>query len=167
MRFVAGFVAAISCGLLPAAGSEQPGRREDSPGEAVRRLPAERIKAAVEEHIQAKARTDGGVYLLADEQTGETLRLEFLHLAIVSDSGLWKVHDPHRLVEGRAFFACVNFHPQGSPEKKRYDVDFLLKDRDGKLEVSDVRIHMVPRLVNGKWILQERGPGDGPAAKKP
>ncbi len=59
---------------------------------------------------------------------------------------------------------CVLFHPQGSPEAKRYDVDLQVTAREGKLEVSDVHIHKVPRLVNGKWIREARGPGERPAA---
>ena len=98
---------------------------------------------------------------------GETLRLEFVQLAIVSESGLWRVHDPDRLIEGPAFFACVLFHPRGSPEKKLYDVDFLLKPRGAELEVSDVRIHKVPRLVDGRWIREARVSEEVPAARKP
>lgn len=167
MRFVAGFVAALSFGALPAVGSAQSGGQDESPTGKVRRLPARQIKAAVEDYIQAKTRKDGGVYLLTDERTGETLRLEFVQMSLVSDSGVWTVHDPDRLIDGPAFFACALFHPQGSPEKKLYDVDFQLKARDAKLEVSDVRIHKVPRLVNGKWIREARVSEGVPAARKP
>lgn len=169
MRFVACLLAAISCGLLPPARAVPQDRREDSPGGSARGFSARRIRAAVEEHIRAKTRSDGGVYLLADEQTGETLRLEFVRLGIVSDSGLWGVHDPNRPIEGHTFVACVFFHPEGAPENKLYDVDFQLRANspDAKLEVSDVRIHKVPRLVNGTWIPEERPPGNGSAGRKP
>src|SRR5574341_1081320 len=99
MRFVACLLAAISCVLLPPARAVPQDRLEDSPGGSARGFSARRIQAAVEEHIRAKTRSGGGVYLLADEHTGETLRLEFVGLGIVSDSGLWRVHDPDRTIE--------------------------------------------------------------------
>ena len=163
MRSAAGFVAAICSAALPAWAS---GAEDDAPAGTVA-LPARQIQAAVEDHVRAKTRSDGGVYLLVDEHTGETLRLEFVQLSIVSDSGTWKVHDPDRVIEGRNFFACVLFHPQGAPEKKLYDVDLQLVPREEALLVSEVRIHKVPRLVNGKWIREARVAGVGAAAAKP
>ncbi|HZY05436.1 MAG TPA: hypothetical protein VFF02_18250 [Anaeromyxobacteraceae bacterium] len=165
MRFATGVVAAVALGGLPSAPLGRPGDGEASPSTVVR-LPARQIKVAVEGHIQAKTRADGGVYLLADRRTGETLRLEFVQLSIVSDSGTWKVHDPDRLIDGPAFFACALFHPQGSPEKKLYDVDFELRPHGATLEVTDVLVHKVPRLVDGKWIREERSPGEGSAGKR-
>ena len=162
MRFVAGFLA-LSFGAFPHAASDQPGGGEAAP--AVQRLPAEQINQAVERHVRARTQKGGGVYLLVDDRTGETLRLEFVELAIVSESGVWRVHDPDRLIEGPFFFACALFHPRGAPEAKRYDVDFQLAARQGGLEVTDVRVHKVPRLVNGKWIREERRSGD-PAADR-
>ena len=71
---------------------------------------------------------------------------------------LWRIHDPGRRVksDGRGWFACVDFHPVGEPDAKRYDVDFRLRARDGKLEVTDVVIHKEPRLVGGTWTWEER-----------
>src|SRR5574342_1331692 len=143
MRSAAGFVAAICSAALPAWAS---GAQDDAPAGTVA-LPARQIQAAVEDHVRAKTRSDGGVYLLVDEHTGETLRLEFVQLSIVSDSGTWKVHDPDRFIDGPAFFACALFHPQGSPEKKLYDVDFELRPHGATHEVTDVLVHKVPRIV--------------------
>lgn len=117
---------------------------------------AEQVRAAVEEHIRRTVRESGGVYRVPDESTGETLELEFVQASLISAAALWRVHDPDHRVDGRAYFACLLFHPIGAPEEKVYDVDVRVEPRDGALVVTDVRIHKEKQLVDGKWIWEPR-----------
>ncbi len=124
---------------------------------------AEQAKATVEEHVQHRVRDSGGVYRLADEQAGTTLDLEFVAVSLVSAGSLWRVHDPDRRVGTNAFAACIRFHPVGAPEQKLYDVDMLVEPRDGRLAVTDVRIHKEMQLVDGKWVWEPRKASAAPA----
>jgi hypothetical protein len=129
---------------------------------------AEQVKSTVEEHVARELRESGGEYRLQDELTGETVGLKFVDVSIVAASPLWRVHDPDRRIDRRAFFACVRFEPAGGPAEKLYDVDVLIEPADGGLAVTDVRIHKVKRLVKGKWVWEERKASpDRPVAKRP
>ncbi len=118
----------------------------------------EKVRAAVDEHIQTKVKEGGGVYRLTDEKNGDRLELEVKAIAIVGAARLWRIHDPTRRVtaDPNDYFACVNFHPIGEPDAKRYDVDFRVAPRDGKLAVVDAVIHREPRLEKGRWTWVAR-----------
>ncbi len=148
------------------AAGEPATKSADRGGNGASDYTAERVRSTVEEHVQRTARESGGVYRLPDERVGKTLDLEFVAVSLVGSGTLWKVHDPDRPVDAGAFFACIRFHPVGSPKEKLYDVDMLVEPRQGALAVTDVRIHKERRLVDGKWVWEvRRAPGAG--AKRP
>ena len=119
----------------------------------------EQVKSVVEEHVHRKMAEDGGVYRLADPRTGKTFALEFIEVGIVSASALRPVHDPAERHPPPGYFACSKFHPVGDPAGSMYDVDITVEERAGALAVTDVRLHRVTQLVDGKWVW--RAPAAG------
>jgi hypothetical protein len=106
---------------------------------------AEDAKAAVEEHIAARIRQDGGVFRFKDPQADEPLDLELDRVRLV------------RRIHGYGHFVDVDFHAKGDPAKA-YDLDFWLKPASGKLAVVDVRIHKAPKREGDVWKLVTRSP---------
>jgi hypothetical protein len=113
------------------------------------------VKAAVEEHVRQKTADGGGVYRLADERTGKSLDLEFVEVGVVSASTLRRIHDPAQPEPPPGHFACSTFHLVGAPAGSKYDVDFTVEERGEVLAVTDVRLHRVTELVDGKWVWRE------------
>jgi hypothetical protein len=60
-----------------------------------------------------------------------------------------------RKIEGKGYFACSDFRESGSTDKF-YDIDFWLVDKDGKLEVTEARIHKEPKNEDGVWVQAPR-----------
>ncbi len=107
---------------------------------------AQQIKTAMNDHIQNEAKKGKGTFQIVDPKTGETLSLEFV-----------KIHDPVRVMEGKGYFACTDFHPRGTEISKLYDLDFWLNPVDGKLVVTETKIHKHPkRTENGSWEKEAR-----------
>ncbi|MFK8026882.1 MAG: hypothetical protein AB8C40_02370 [Gammaproteobacteria bacterium] len=102
------------------------------------------IKNAMTDHI-ANSVDKNGVFTIEDDKTGETLSLKFV-----------KIHDPVRVIDGRTYFACTDFHVVGN-KKKLYDLDFWMSPVDGKLKIFKTKIHKEPRksLIYG-WYKQPR-----------
>lgn len=107
------------------------------------------VMSAIHSEIAAKRNKDG-VYVIEDDKTGQTIPLEFV-----------EIHQPiRRLKKDGRFFACTDFRKKGSKDEY-YDVDFWLEDKDGKLEVRDVKIHKVPVQEDGVWHQESRYTFDG------
>jgi hypothetical protein len=124
--------------------SEHPGETEEKRGW--------QVESAVHEHI---ARTvKDGVLLVTDDKTGRQLALEFV-----------EIHKPLRKMEGKGYFACSDFRERGSSDKF-YDLDFWLTEKDGQLQVSQVRIHKEPVNEDGRWIQVSRYQFDGGKVKE-
>ena len=100
------------------------------------------VESAVNEYVASKAKD--GVLVLKDDKTGEERTLDFV-----------EIHRPLRRIEGGSYFACSDFREKDSKEKF-YDIDFWLSEKDGKLEVSEVRIHKEPKLEDGVWVQVPR-----------
>lgn len=128
-----------------AGDAEHAGKDAEHAGEQARGFTAAEIKAAMSEHIRAAVESGGGVFKIADPKTGEMLSLEFA-----------KIHDPVRKIEGKGFFACTDFHPVGAAAGKLYDLDFWLNPKDGKLVVTDTRIHKHPVREGSTWTKEAR-----------
>jgi hypothetical protein len=60
-----------------------------------------------------------------------------------------------RKMEGKGYFACTDFREHRS-SNKYYDLDFWLADKNGTLEVTEVRIHKEPKQQDGVWIQVPR-----------
>jgi hypothetical protein len=114
--------------------TEHPGETEEKRGW--------QVESAVHEFVAGKVKD--GVVVLKDDKTGEERALEFV-----------EIHRPLRRIEGGAYFACTDFRERGSKDKF-YDVDFWLVEKDGKLEVTEAKIHKEPKNEDGVWIQVPR-----------
>jgi hypothetical protein len=114
--------------------SEHPGDFEEKRGW--------QIEAAINGYIAKNTRD--GVLTVKDDKTGEQRPLNFV-----------EIHRPMRKMEGKGYFACTDFREHKSANKY-YDVDFWLADKNGTLEVTEVRIHKEPKQQDGVWIQVPR-----------
>ncbi len=114
--------------------TEHPGETEEKRGW--------QVESAVHEYIAGQLKD--GVYTSRDDKTGEERALEFV-----------EIHKPLRKIEGKGFFACSDFREPGSKDKF-YDIDFWLVEKDGKLAVTEVRIHKEPKEEDGVFVQMPR-----------
>lgn len=123
---------------------EHPGKEhaEEHAGSQATSFNAAQIKEAMNAHI--KANTKNGVFAIQDPKTQENLQLKFV-----------KIHDPVRKIEGKGYFACTDFEVIGETGKL-YDLDFWLNPKDGKLVVTETKIHKEPQKIEGVWQKKER-----------
>ena len=115
---------------------------QEHPGETEEKKAWE-VKAAMHDHIAQKTKEGGGVFKYKDEKTGDNLELDFV-----------KIHDPVTRTK-QGYFACTDFRVKGEPEKL-YDLDFWLNEKDGKLVVTQTRLHKEPSKEGGKWVKKPR-----------
>jgi len=115
--------------------SEHPGKMAEKRGWEV--------MSAVEENALRDVGSDG-VYKLKDDKTGQTLDLKFIN-----------AHQPVRKLDDGTYFACTDFRAAGTTDQI-YDVDFWVKEKDGKMVVDQVRVHKVPEQKNGQWVQVPR-----------
>lgn len=125
----------------PEEGQEHPEEGHEHPEEGGEQaeLTKEGLADAIEAHVADEAEATGGLYVLQDPETGETLQLE-----------LDKVHE-ERLAEVAedTYFACVDFVGQ---DGTLYDVDFFMKGESaGDLEYEDFSIHKVDGEARYTW----------------
>lgn len=101
-------------------------------------------KAFIEKYI-ADATAKTGLFEVNDARAGQTLALKFVGVDFV------------RTLHGYGFFPNVNFSATDDPAKK-YQIDFWVKPKDGKLAVVDVRIYKAPRKEGDGWVMITRQP---------
>lgn len=123
-------------------GEEHPG--DEHPGDEAKKksFSPKDIKTAMRNHIDAQSKD--GVFTIKDEETGETLELEFV-----------KIHDPVREMAGKGYFGCTDFHVSGE-KGKVYDLDFWLNPKSGELKVTKSKVHKHPVKENGEWVKKAR-----------
>jgi YHS domain-containing protein len=115
--------------------SEHPGKMAEKRGWEV--------MSAVEENALKDVGSDG-IYKLKDDKTGQTLDLKFIN-----------AHQPVRKLDDGTYFACTDFRAAGTNDQI-YDVDFWVKEQNGKMVVDQVRVHKVPEQKNGQWVQVPR-----------
>ena len=126
------------------AGHEHAGdAMKEHPGQKIRNFSAKEVKKALHDHAKEIASEDG-IFSLKDDKTEELLDLKFV-----------KVHDPVRKLKNNRYFACTDFQVSGALEKL-YDIDFWLEPKDGKLTVTQTKVHKHPELKNEKWEKHAR-----------
>jgi hypothetical protein len=97
------------------------------------------VMSAIDGYIQTTAQN--GVLTLKDDKTGQEIPLNFID-----------VHQPvRRLKQNGQFFACTDFRKAGTTDQF-YDIDFWLDTKDGKLSVTNVKVHKVPIFMNGAYV---------------
>jgi YHS domain-containing protein len=101
------------------------------------------VMSAVEDNALKQVGSDG-VFKLKDDKTGQMLDLKFIN-----------AHQPVRQLDNGEYFACTDFRAAGTTDQI-YDVDFWVKEKDGKMVVDQVRVHKVPEKKNGQWVQVPR-----------
>lgn len=110
----------------------------EHPGQTEQRRSWE-VMSSIDGYIQTMAKN--GVLTLKDDKTGEEIPLQFLD-----------VHQPvRRLKDNGQFFACTDFRRAGTKDQF-YDIDFWIATKDGKLTVTNVKVHKVPFFTNGSYV---------------
>ena len=121
---------------------------QEHPGDMeVRR--AWHVMSAIHNYI-AENKDENGDLVVKDDKTGESVPLEFVEM-----------HQPvrHMKKDGQ-YFACTDFRKPGSVDEY-YDIDFWVDDKDGKLQVANVKMHKVPVQEDGIWTQVPRYTFDG------
>jgi len=97
------------------------------------------VMSAIDGYIETTAQN--GVLTLKDDKTGEMIPLQFVD-----------VHQPvRRLKDNGQFFACTDFRKAGTKDQF-YDIDFWLDSKNGKMSVTNVKVHKVPVFMNGSYV---------------
>ena len=104
----------------------------------------EDIKEAMRDHL-AVVIDEAGAFLIHDGVKAQDLTLRFV-----------KIHDPVRQIGDGVYFACTDFHVDGTADML-YDIDFWLQPENGQLQVFQTKIHKEPRksLLYG-WYKHPR-----------
>ncbi|HBQ22024.1 MAG TPA: hypothetical protein DD708_08845 [Deltaproteobacteria bacterium] len=126
------------------AGQEHAGQEHPGAPSSSKEFTANEIKSTMTSYIQALSQNHGGSFKIMDEKTKQALTLKFV-----------KIHDPVRKIEGKGYFACIDFEVVGTPGKL-YDLDFWLNPQANQLVVTDTKIHKEPTLEKGQWVKKER-----------
>jgi hypothetical protein len=121
---------------------------QEHPGDMeVRR--AWHVMSAIHNYIATNKDANGDL-VVKDDKTGESVPLEFIEM-----------HQPVRhLKKDGKYSACTDFRKPGSKDEY-YDIDFWLDDKNGKLEVAEVKMHKVPVQEDGIWTQVPRYTFDG------
>ena len=100
------------------------------------------LEKAIREQIDEQAKATGGKFRVQDGVLLKTWNLDLV-----------RVHtDKLTQLDEKSYFACVDFR---ADDGTTVDVDFYLKDENGKLKISDTAVHK----VNGKprFDYQQKG----------
>ena len=98
----------------------------------------ETIAKAIDTHVKDESTKKGGYFIVEDRAAKKALSLK-----------LDKIHR-ERLssVDKDLYFACVDFT---NKDGKKYDVDFFLKDKGGKLKVTETMVHEEEGKARYNW----------------
>lgn len=118
---------------------------EGSSADEMGKYSADDVRAFIEGEIAAAAAQNGGLFPVDDSVLGRTLSLKLVAVDFV------------RTLHGYGFFPNVVFADSTDPDKK-YQVDFWVKPKGGKLRIVDVRIYKAPRKEGDKWVQMTRQP---------
>ena len=96
------------------------------------------LEKAIKSAVAAKEKSGGGYYKLADDVTKKTLLLKLDHVHRERLSRL----------DENTYFACTDFK---SSDGHTVDVDFFMKNKGGKLAMSDARVHKIDGKARYNW----------------
>ena len=105
---------------------------------ATKAISIDDLEKGIKSAVADKEKAGKGYYKLADKTAKKTwdLKLDHVHRERLS-----------RLDE-HTYFACTDFK---SSDGHTVDVDFFLKDKDGKLAMSDATVHKVDGKARYNW----------------
>jgi YHS domain-containing protein len=103
------------------------------------------IMSAIDGYVAGETAANHGILKLKDDKTGQEIPLEFID-----------IHQPvRRLKADGQYFACTDFRKAGTKDQF-YDIDFWIDTKNGKMEVSTVRVHKVPVFIDGAYVQMPR-----------
>ena len=103
------------------------------------------VEAFLQAEIASTAEKNGGLYPVNDAMMGQTLSLKFEKVDFV------------RTLHGYGFFPNVVFADKDDPAK-RYQIDFWVRPKDGKLSILDTKVYKAPKKEGDKWTMFTRLP---------
>ena len=129
------FSLAVAVGLRAANQQEHPKQehpKQEHP-KAAKPISTETLEKAIKEQIAEKSKDNGGKFPVKDNVLNKTWQLQLV-----------RVHtDKLTQLDDKTYFACVDFK---ADDGTLVDVDFYMKNDDGKLTLTDTTVHK----VNGK-----------------
>ncbi len=101
------------------------------------------LEKAIKKNIAEQSKATNGIFEIYDPELKKTWKLTLV-----------RVHtDRLSKVGPGMYFACVDMK---DPSGKTIDVDFFLRPKNGKLEMSDVTVHKVEGKPRYNW-KEEKG----------
>ena len=127
----------VAASLLAATGvwaQEHP----EHPSDTKKTVDIDALEKAIKADIEAQQKKNGGTFKLDDPELKKTWELTLDHVHRERLSRL----------DATTYFACVDFNAK---DGTKLDVDFFMKDKDGKLERTDTTIHKVNGVPRYNW----------------
>jgi hypothetical protein len=137
-RLMLVFVSIFALVALGTPVAVQAGEHPEHPG-GTKKVSIDTMEKAIDEKIAEKTKADGGVFKLNDDMLHKTWNLERVRV----------YRDKLARMEDGTYFACVDMKEKGG--KDMVDVDFFLKDQDGKLVFQDLAVHKVNGVPRYNW----------------
>jgi len=105
---------------------------------AAKKFSIDELETAIKRDVAVKEKAGGGYLKLKDPVTKKNwfLKLDHVHRERLSQ------------LDAHTYFACSDFK---SKDGHLVDVDFFEKEKDGKLEMSDMTIHKVDGKARYGW----------------
>ena len=125
--------------------SEHPSEHPEHPEQKTsEKISAENLAATLDSYVNADAALKGGYFLVIDDNTGGTLKLQ-----------LQKIHkDRLSGIGNNTYFACADFV---TDKGKVYDLDLFMKGETvDDLEIVEISVHKEDGKARYSWY-QERG----------
>ncbi len=114
---------------------------EDHPAGEQSQITTRNIADAIRAHVEEKSRKNDGYFIVEDKKGDKMLylKLDKIHMERLS------------AVENNIYFACVDFTNR---DGRAYDIDFFLKDKGGKLKVTETIVHKEEGKPRYNWAKQ-------------
>ena len=137
MRIILRVGLALALGGAALLAQEHPEHPEGKKA-ATKAYSVDDLEASIKSAVAAKEKAGEGYYRLKDKTANKTwqLKLDHVHRERLS-----------RLDE-KTYFACTDFK---SSDGHTVDVDFFMKDKDGKLVMSDATVHKIDGKARYNW----------------
>ncbi|MBE9503424.1 MAG: hypothetical protein IME96_04555 [Proteobacteria bacterium] len=111
----------------------------DHPAGEQSAVTTETIAKAIDAHVKNESNQKGGYFIVEDRVAKKTLSLKLDKIHRERLSAIDKGH----------YFACVDFTNE---DGKKYDIDFFLKDKKGKLKVTETMVHKEEGKERYNWV---------------
>ena len=126
----------VAAFVFPVLAQEHP--EHPTKGQKAKDFSVSDLEKTIQADIAEKSKDTGGIFMLSDPQMKKTwdLTLDHVHTDRLSK------------LSADTYFACVDMKDRGG---KTVDVDFFLKAKDGKLEMTDTTVHKIEGKPRYNW----------------